>query len=84
MPIRKTNRRDFLRTSVTGATVGMSTLGALSLTRSAHAGGDDTIKIGMIGCGGRCSGAAAQCMTADPGVKLVAMYDIFDNRLFGR
>ena len=81
MPIRKTNRRDFLRTSVTGATVGMSTLGALSLTRSAHAGGDDTIKIGMIGCGGRCSGAAAQCMTADPGVKLVAMYDIFDNRL---
>ena len=77
----KTTRRDFLRSSAGTAAAGMTALGGLSIARSAHAGGDGTIKIGMIGCGGRCSGAAAQCMTADPGVKLVAMYDIFDNRL---
>lgn len=74
-------RRDFLKKSATGAAAGITALGALSIARSAHAAGDGTIKIGMIGCGGRCSGAAAQSMTADPGVKLVAMYDIFDNRL---
>ena len=71
-------RRTFLRASA--ATVA-ATSGGLALARSAHAAGNDTIKIGMIGCGGRCSGAAAQSMKAGPDVKLVAMYDIFENRL---
>ncbi len=70
-------RRDFLKTSAASA----AALGSLSIARSAHAATDETIKIGMIGCGGRCSGAAAQSMKAGPYVKLVAMYDVFDNRL---
>ena len=72
-----TSRRDFLKTSAAGAAV----LGGLSIARSAHAAGDAAVKIGMIGCGGRCSGAAAQSLKAGPHVKLVAMYDVFEDRL---
>ena len=71
------SRRDFLKRSSAGA----AALGGLSLARSAHAAGDETIKIGMIGCGGRCSGAAGESMKAGPYVKLVAMYDVFEERL---
>jgi len=75
--IRSGSRRDFLKLSVAG----LSAAGTLSLVRAVHAAGEGTIRIGMIGCGGRCSGAAAQAMKAGPDVKLVAMYDIFENRL---
>lgn len=71
------SRREFLKTTVAGAAVA----GGLSLARSAHAAGDDAIKIGMIGCGGRCTGAAANAMRAGTDVKLVAMCDLFDDRL---
>lgn len=73
-----TTRREFLKRSAAVATAAAP---ALALARSAHAAGDETIKIGMIGCGGRCSGAAAQSMKAGPYVKLAAMYDIFESRL---
>ncbi len=72
-----TTRRDFMKK----AAVGAAAVSTLSIARGAHAAEDDTIKIGMIGCGGRCSGAAAQSMKAGPYVKLAAMYDVFDNRL---
>jgi myo-inositol 2-dehydrogenase/D-chiro-inositol 1-dehydrogenase len=72
-----TSRREFLRSSVAGA----AALGGLSIAQTAHAGGTQTIRIGMIGCGGRCAGAAAQAMKAGPDVKLVAMYDIFEDRV---
>ncbi len=71
------SRRDFLKASTAGA----AALGGLSFARSAHAEGKQTIKIGMIGCGGRCSGAAAQSMKAGPDVNLVAMYDVFPERV---
>ena len=76
MPIQPT-RRHFLGTTAAAAV----TVNGLSIARSAHAAGDGTIKIGMIGCGGRCSGAAAQSLKAGPDVKLVAMYDIFADRV---
>jgi len=76
-PSSRRSRREFLKRSSAGA----AALGALSLARSVHAAGDETIKIGMIGCGGRCSGAAGQSMKAGPYVKLVAMCDVFDERL---
>jgi len=72
-----TTRRDFLKTSAGGA----AALGGLALARGAHAAGNETVRIGMIGAGGRCSGAAAQSMKAGPYVKLVAMYEIFEDRL---
>ena len=43
----------------------------------------DTIRIGLVGCGGRGTGAADNCLSADPGVELVAMGDMFADRLEG-
>ncbi len=71
------NRREFLKSAAvlgTAATVG------LSLGRSAHAQGGGTIKIGLIGCGGRGLGAAAQAMQTGKDVKLVAVGDYFKDR----
>lgn len=48
-----------------------------------HGAGNDTLRVGLIGCGGRGTGAAAQALTADPNVKLVAMADAFRDRLDG-
>src|SRR5205085_7445777 len=41
----------------------------------------DTLKIGLIGCGGRGSGAAGQALTADKNVVLTAMGDVFEAQL---
>ncbi|MGO8697672.1 MAG: Gfo/Idh/MocA family protein [Limisphaerales bacterium] len=73
------NRRDFLKTSTVAASA--AALGTLEVSRSAHAQGSDVIKVGMIGCGGRCAGAAVEALTADPGARLVAMCDIFRDRI---
>ncbi|HTU24948.1 MAG TPA: Gfo/Idh/MocA family oxidoreductase [Pirellulales bacterium] len=62
--------------------VGAATLaGGLALYRSVHAAGDDTIKIALIGCGGRGTGATNQALSTSGPVKLVAMADAFDDRL---
>ncbi|HVX16087.1 MAG TPA: Gfo/Idh/MocA family oxidoreductase [Pirellulales bacterium] len=76
------SRRDFLKTS-SAAVIGGGLVGSLGVVRSAHAGGDDTIKIGLIGCGGRGSGAIRDAMSTDHKVKLVAMGDAFEDRLNG-
>jgi myo-inositol 2-dehydrogenase / D-chiro-inositol 1-dehydrogenase len=73
------SRRDFLKTSVAAASA--VALSELAVSRMAHAAGSDTIKFGMIGCGGRCTGAAADAMTADPNIRLVAMTDVFMDRV---
>lgn len=75
----KSARRRFLATSAGAASA--ATLGTLDLARSVHAAGSDVIKIGMIGCGGRNAGAAVQALTADPGARLVAMCDLFMDRV---
>ena len=53
---RTRSRRDFLKATSVGASA--AAVSWLSIARGAHAAGDDTIKLGMIGCGGRGSGAA--------------------------
>ena len=75
-----TNRRDFLKTSSLAA-VGASVLGGLGSLPGAYAASDDTIKIGLIGCGGRGSEAAVQACSAPGSTKLVAMGDAFDWQL---
>ncbi len=72
-----TTRREFLRASTGVASA--AALGALNV--GAYAGGSDIIRVGMIGCGGRNTGAAAQALTADKGARLVAMCDIFMDRV---
>jgi predicted dehydrogenase len=72
------SRRGFLEKS---ALLAAGTAAGLSFARSAHAAGNDIIKIGLIGCGGRGTGAAAQALNADPATQLVAMGDAFANQL---
>lgn len=74
------NRRDFLKTTSALAATG-ALAGGLSIGRSAHAAGDDLLKIGLIGCGSRGAGAAVNALGADQNCKLVAMADAFDDRL---
>jgi myo-inositol 2-dehydrogenase / D-chiro-inositol 1-dehydrogenase len=76
----RASRRDFLRTSSALAAAG-TLAGALSIGQSAYAAGNDVLKIGLVGCGGRGSGAAANALEADPNCKLVAMADLFGDRL---
>jgi predicted dehydrogenase len=73
------SRRSFLKTSAL-ATAGVA-VGSLAIGRSAHAAGSDVLKIGLIGCGGRGTGAAGNAMTVDKNTKLVAMGDAFEDRL---
>ncbi|HQU42660.1 MAG: hypothetical protein B7Z73_02755 [Planctomycetia bacterium 21-64-5] len=74
-------RREFLARSSTLA-VGAA-LGTSALLRSAHAGGDETIKIALVGCGARGTGAAVQALSTSGPVELWAMADAFPDRLRG-
>jgi myo-inositol 2-dehydrogenase/D-chiro-inositol 1-dehydrogenase len=76
------SRRDFLKSS-TAAIVGGALAGSLSIAKSAHAAGDDEIKIALIGCGGRGTGAANQALSTHGKVKLIAMADVYKDRLDG-
>ena len=62
------SRRQFLKAG-TLATVGGTLLSTLSPS-AIHAAGGDTLRIGIVGCGGRGTGAAAQALRADKNVKL--------------
>jgi myo-inositol 2-dehydrogenase/D-chiro-inositol 1-dehydrogenase len=76
---QNTSRRDFMKTSAAA----MASLSALSvgLPERAYAAGSDRIRIGLVGCGGRGTEAAINCMEADEGVEIVAMADALQNRL---
>jgi predicted dehydrogenase len=74
-----TSRRDFLKS--TTAVVGGSLLGSMALGARVYAGGSDVIRIGLVGCGGRGTGAAEQALAADPNVHLVALGDTFADRV---
>lgn len=78
-PSAATTRRDFLKASTLTASAALT--GTLGLSPRAFAAGSGIIRVGMIGCGGRCAGAAAQALTADAGTRLVAMCDIFLDRV---
>jgi predicted dehydrogenase len=71
-----TNRRVFLQASAAAAA-------SVALLPGAMAAGNDTLRVGLVGCGGRGTGAAKQALRADPKVKLVAMCDAFMDRLDG-
>lgn len=72
-------RRDFLKTTSAAAALGTGLLSTVSA--KAFADGDETIKIGLVGCGGRGSGAATQALSTSGPVKLVAMGDAFRDQL---
>lgn len=70
-----TSRRTFL----TGSTAAL-VLGPLEIPDNAHAAGSDLLKVGLVGCGGRGTGAAGQALRADPSTQLVALADAFPDR----
>jgi len=75
-----TSRRGFLRRT-TGALAGVSLAGTMAAR--AYAGEDNTIKVAVVGCGGRGTGAVANALTTTGPTKLVAMADVFEHRLSG-
>src|SRR5437763_5642157 len=74
------SRRQFLQTS-SSAVAGATLLGALPLERSVHAADSDLLKIALVGCGGRGSGAADQALTTAGSTKLVALVDLQPDKL---
>ena len=76
---RDYSRRDFMKTSATA----MASLSALPLAFSgrAYAAGSDGVRVGVIGFGGRGSGAVTDCLAADAGVEIVAIADAFQDRI---
>src|SRR5438045_1472956 len=72
------SRRKMLKTSaaITAATI-MSAIG----TSCVHANASDTIKVGLVGCGGRGKGAAANAIDAAEGVKITVLGDLFPDQL---
>lgn len=79
-PIQDASRRDFLQKS-SAAVVGGSLAATLGAARTVHAAGSDILKVGLIGCGGRGSGAAVNAMRAEDNVQLVALADAFPDQL---
>ena len=74
------SRREFLKKSaMTMAAVNAAS--HLGNVLPVHAEGSNVVKVGLIGCGSRGTGAAAQAVQAAPNVKLVAMGDVFRDRL---
>ena len=71
-------RRDFLKTGALAAT---GTLAGFSVVRNAWGQNADPIRVGLVGCGGRGTGAAEQILNAGPNVHLVALADLYQDRL---
>jgi len=76
---RSPSRRALLKTSVTTAAAVAAT--SLIVPSAVRAAGSDVIKFGLIGCGGRGTGAAGQALRANPSNLLTAMGDAHDDRL---
>src|SRR6266850_1561158 len=74
------SRREFVKQSalLTGSLLAMPLASKASFFNSSV---DDTIKIALIGCGGRGTGAAMQALLTKQNVKLVAMCDAFRDNL---
>ncbi|MCS7167596.1 MAG: Gfo/Idh/MocA family oxidoreductase [Gemmatales bacterium] len=70
----KSSRRQFLQTSA-------AVTASFAIERFAHAAGSDRLKVGLVGCGGRGTGAASQALRADKNVQLFALADVFEDRL---
>ncbi|MBN2313668.1 MAG: Gfo/Idh/MocA family oxidoreductase [Sedimentisphaerales bacterium] len=69
-------RRHFLKTTSTA-----TALAGFSIATHAYGAGDNTLRVGLVGCGGRGSGAASQALSTGENVVLTAMGDVFEDRL---
>ncbi|NLX94588.1 MAG: Gfo/Idh/MocA family oxidoreductase [Rhodopirellula sp.] len=77
----KPSRRAFLQTSASAAFAGAMASQLSSPAVVSARTNTETLRIGLVGCGGRGSGAALNALNADPQVQLTAMADLFDSQL---
>ncbi|MEM8970389.1 MAG: Gfo/Idh/MocA family oxidoreductase, partial [Bacteroidota bacterium] len=75
------SRRQFIKTTGSAMVGGSLVIPMINTIPAFAKGNADTLKVGLIGCGGRGTGAANQALKADSNVKLVAMADAFEDRL---
>ncbi len=73
-------RRTFVKTTAKTVAAGM-VFGHLPVFSSANVAGQEIIKLGLVGCGGRGTGAIFQALTASKSVQLVAMGDVFQHEM---
>lgn len=79
--IKPPSRREFLKSS-SAVAIGAGLAAQWGIGRQAHAAGsDETIRIALVGCGGRGSGAAEDALISNHDVKLIAMADVFEDHL---
>src|SRR6187401_1864879 len=76
---KKPSRREFVKSS--SILAGGILTAPLFAKANYFSGADDVIKVALIGCGGRGTGAAMQALLSKQNVKLVAMADAFSDRL---
>jgi len=69
-------RRDFVRVAAAA-----SVAASFPASFNVFAAGSDAIRVGIIGAGGRGTGAAIDCLNADPAVEIVAIGDLFGDRV---
>jgi predicted dehydrogenase len=77
MSLESSNRRSFLATTGAAAAV----MSFPTVLRAQEAKNNKVLKIGLIGCGGRGTGAATQALSADPNVQLWAIGDAFASQI---
>jgi predicted dehydrogenase len=73
-----TSRREFIKT--TGRIAAVSALAGVALPH-VHAAGSSLVQVGLVGCGGRGTGAAGNALSTSGPMKLIALADVFENRL---
>src|SRR5690348_8510958 len=78
--ISSPSRRDVLRTG-TAAAVGAALAATYAFPSGVYAKASDKIKVGLVGCGGRGGGAAVNALTADESAEIVALGDMFSDKL---
>ena len=77
-------RRDFVKTSVASASaLGLMSLSGTNMAFASSGRSMDSIRLGVIGCGGRGTGAAMNALEASPDVRVVGMADLFTDRIGG-
>jgi myo-inositol 2-dehydrogenase / D-chiro-inositol 1-dehydrogenase len=76
----KNSRRAFLKSTAT-AVIANSVAFNMGFSKPGFAAKNNTLRVGLIGCGGRGTGAAMQALKADPDVVLTAMADVFTDHL---
>lgn len=75
---QNTSRRNFLKTGTASAVAGLSV--GTSLSAATYVQGNESLKVGVIGCGGRGSGAVRDTLTADRTAEVVAIAEMFPEK----